>query len=136
MVGGTTTSSGVKTTYSYFYKDGTYVNISDICKGATADVKKEIDRGDVKDEAESIAAQGINIFDLDSPFYTDVCFMYDSPNGKDATPNDRLNTYYPNISLCETGCTPSKVDLDSFEAICTCEINDIIRGKIMDGEER
>ena len=126
LVGGTTTSSGVKTTYSYFYKDGTYVNISDICKGATADVKKEIDRGAVEDEAESIAAQGINIFDLDSPFYTDVCFMYDSPNGKDATPNDRLNTYYPNISLCETGCTPSKVDLDSFEAICTCELNDIM----------
>ena len=52
--------------------------------------------------------------------------MYDSPNGKDATPNDRLNTYYPNISVFETKCTPSKVDLATFEAICTCEFNDIM----------
>ena len=126
LVGGATTSSGVKSTYSYFYKDGTYVNISDICKDATVEVKNQIDKEEVDDEAEKIAAQGINIFDLDSPFYNDVCFMYDSPNGKDATPNDRLNTYYPNISVCETGCTPSKVDLDTFEAICKCEFNDIM----------
>ena len=126
LVGGATTSSGIKSTYSYFYKDGTYINISSICPDATVEVKNQIDLEEVDDEAEKIAAQGINIFDLDSPFYNDVCFMYDSPNGKDATPNDRLNTYYPNISLCETGCTPSKVDLNTFEAICTCEFNDIM----------
>ena len=126
LVGGATTSSGIKSTYSYFYKDGTYINVSEICVDATVEVKNQIDLEEVDDEAEKIAAQGINIFDLDSPFYNDVCFMYDSPNGKDATPNDRLNAYYPNISLCETGCTPSKVDLDSFEAICKCEFNDIM----------
>ena len=126
LVGGATTSSGIKSSYSYFYKDGTYVNISEICQGAKVEVKNQIDLEEVNDEAEKIASQGINIFDLDSPFYNDVCFMYDSPNGRDATPNDRLNTYYPNISVCEAGCTPSKVDLDTFEAVCSCEINDIM----------
>ena len=126
LVGGATTTSGIQSTYSYFYKDGTYVNIPDICKGATVEVKNQIDKEEVDDEAEKIASQGIDIFDLDSPFYNDVCFMYDSPNGKDATPNDRLNAYYPNISVCEKGCTPSKVDLNTFEAICKCEFNDIM----------
>lgn len=69
------------------------------------EIKNQIDLEEVDDEAEKIASQGINIFDLDSPFYNDVCFMYDSPNGRDATPNDRLNAYYPNISVCEAGCT-------------------------------
>ena len=52
--------------------------------------------------------------------------MYDSPNGKDATPNDRLNKYFPNISICETGCTTKGINLTTFEAICKCEFNDIM----------
>ena len=52
--------------------------------------------------------------------------MYDSPNGKDATPSDRLNAYYPNISLCETGCTYDEVDLTTMEVSCKCEYSDIM----------
>ena len=126
LVGGSTSSSGVKSYFSLFYKDGTYINTTEICGATQVQVTNQIDLEEVDDEAELIAAQGVDIFDLDSPFYNDVCFMYDSPNGKDATPNDRLNKYYPNISICETGCTPSKVNLTSFEAICKCEFNDIM----------
>ena len=126
LVGGSTTSSGIKSFYSFFYKDGTYINVTEICEDSTVEVTKQIDLEEVDDEAEKIAGQGINIFDLDSPFYQDVCFMYDSPNGKDATPQDRINTYFPNISICEEGCTPSKVNLTTFEAICKCEFNDIM----------
>ncbi len=126
LVGGSTSSSGVKSLISLFYKDGTYINTTEICGVTQVSVKNQIDLEEVNDEAELIASQGVDIFDLDSPFYNDVCFMYDSPNGKDATPNDRLNKYYPNISICETGCTPSKVNLTSFEAICKCEFNDIM----------
>ena len=89
-------------------------------------VTSQIDLKEVDDDAELIAAQGVYIFDLDSPFYNDVCFMYDSPNGKDATPNDKFNAYYLNISICEKECTPSKINLTSFEAICKCEFNDIM----------
>ena len=126
LVGGSTSSSGVKSLISLFHKDGTYINTTEICGVTQVSVKNQIDLEEVNDEAELIASQGVDIFDLDSPFYNDVCFMYDSPNGKDATPNDRLNKYYPNISICETGCTPSKVNLTSFEAICKCEFNDIM----------
>ena len=126
LVGGESTSKNIKSSFSYFYKDGTYVNISEICTDVTVQVIKQVDLEQVDDEAEVIAAQGIDIFDADSPFYTDICFMYDSPNGKDATPNDRLNTYFPNISLCETGCTPDGVNLTTFEVNCKCEFSDIM----------
>ena len=126
VVGGATTTSGVKSVYSYFYKNGSYINVIQICGAVTVDVKQQIDLDQVHDEAEEIAAQGINIFDAEDPFYTDVCFMYDSPNGKDATPNDRLNKYFPNISICETGCTAKGINLTTFEAICKCEFNDIM----------
>ena len=126
LVGGESTSKNIKSSFSYFYKDGTYVNISQICSDATVQVTKQVDLEQVDDEAELIAAQGVDIFDADSPFYTDICFMYDSPNGKDATPNDRLNTYFPNISLCETGCTPDGVNLTTFEVNCKCEFSDIM----------
>ena len=126
LVGGASTSQNIKSSFSYFYKNGTYINITQICGNVAVSVKKEIDLEQVDDEAEKIAAQGIDIFDKDSAFYTDVCFMYDSPNGKDATPSDRLNAYYPNISLCETGCTYDQVDLTTMEVSCKCEYSDIM----------
>ena len=126
LVGGASTSKNVKSSFSYFYKNGTYINITQICGSVSVSVTKEIDLAQVDDDAEKIAKQGIDIFDKDSAFYTDVCFMYDSPNGRDATPTDRLNTYYPNISLCETGCTYDEVNLTSFEVSCKCEYSDIM----------
>ena len=86
-------------------------------RSVSVSVTEEIDLAKVDDDAELIAVQGIDIFDKDSAFYTDVCFIYDSPNGRDATPTDRLNTYYPNISLCETGCTYDEVKRELNENI-------------------
>ena len=128
LVGGNTSSSGVETTYSFFYKNGDYINASEICQGIKIETTTGIGRENVDDDAEKIAAQGINIFDLDDPFYTDICFMYDSPTGRDATPNDRVATYYPNVSLCDeaAGCEPKSIDLDSFEVICDCKFNDLM----------
>ena len=131
LVGGYSTSSGVETTYSFFYKNGDYINASEICSGIKFDVKNVIDRDKVHDDAEKIAAQGIDIFDLDNPFYTDICFMYDSPTGRDATPKDRFETYFPNITLCneDSGCVPNGLNLTSFEVICKCDLNDIMNNQ-------
>ena len=128
LVGGETVPSGIETSYSFFYKNGDYINVTEICSGIKFDIKNEIDTAKIHNHAEIIASQGINIFDLNHPFYTDICFMYDSPTGRDATPNDRLKTYFPNISLCdeESGCSPKSVNLTTFEVICNCELNDIM----------
>ena len=128
LVGGKTSSNGVTTTYSFFYKNGDYINSTELCSDIKFDIKSEIDLAKVNNYSEEIAKQGINIFDLNDPFYTDICFMYDSPNGKDATPNDRMKAYFPNISLCDekAGCTPKSINLTTFEVVCNCELNDIM----------
>ena len=45
--------------------------------------------------------EGIDVFDLSSPFYNDVCFRYKSK--KDIALKDRILEYFPNITLCEEG---------------------------------
>ena len=42
--------------------------------------------------------QKIDIFNLNSGFYSDIYFHFNSPNEKDCTLRDRIKTFYPNIS--------------------------------------
>ena len=50
---------------------------------------------------------GINVFNSDDPFFTDICFPY-SENGADMILKDRLAYIYQNYSICEEGCTYQK----------------------------
>ena len=126
LVGGSTPSSGIQTAFSLFYKNGTYININKICGDVYVEVINKIDLEEISEGALYIAKQGINIFNISNPFYADVCFKFDSPNGRDATPLDRFKAYFPNVLLCELGCEFSSVDLYTFESTCKCLINDIV----------
>ena len=70
--------------------------------------------------------QKINIFDLENEFYNDICFHFDSPNGKDATLQDRIRTFYPNITLCDQGCKNRGVNITSMKAECECKFQDLL----------
>ena len=78
--------------------------------------------------------QKIDIFDLKSDFYSDICFHFDSPNGKDATLQDRLKTFYPNITLCDDGCRNRGVNLTTMEAKCECIFHDLLSISILNNE--
>ena len=51
-----------------------------------------------------LANQGINIFNISDSFYRDICYDLDIPINKDITLKDRLLLFYPNVTLCDTGC--------------------------------
>ena len=70
--------------------------------------------------------QKINIFDLENDFYNDICFHFDSPNGKDITLQDRIKTFYPNINLCDEGCISKGVNMSNMEAKCECTFHDLL----------
>ena len=61
-----------------------------------------------------LANQNINIFNLSSAFYKDICYHFDSPINKDITLKDRIKLYYPNVTLCESGCHIKGVNLTTF----------------------
>ena len=45
---------------------------------------------------------GYNLFDINSPFYQDICTPYKSNNGTDVPLTDRVNYFYNNNN--ETAC--------------------------------
>ena len=67
--------------------------------------------------------QNIDIFNLSSEFYTDICFHFDSPLDKDISLEDRISLFFPNITLCENGCLIKGVNTTSMRAICECKFN-------------
>ena len=78
--------------------------------------------------------QKIDIFDLASDFYNDICFHYESLNGKDATLQDRIKTFYPNVVLCNKGCKSKGIDLTKLEIECECSFHDLLSKDIFQND--
>lgn len=78
--------------------------------------------------------QKINVFDLNDDFYTDICFKFDSPNGKDSTLQDRIKTFYPKVVLCDKGCRKKGINMTSMEAICECKFHDLLSMDILNND--
>ena len=123
---GRTTSS-----YSlYNPKNGIKLDAATICKDEEIVVEENV--LDILEESgvdyESIVFltdQNIDVFDSSGAFYTDLCYEFDSPVNRDITLEDRLETFYPNISLCDPGCQSKGVNLTTMKAICSCSFSDI-----------
>ena len=49
--------------------------------------------------AEKFAEEGIDVFNIEDPFFNDICIPYTSENGTDVTLSDRVENYYQNIFL-------------------------------------
>ena len=79
----------------------------------------------------SLADQGINIFDLNDPFYKDICYDFDNPNKRDIALRDRVKEVYPNAILCEEGCRNQGINLGDTTATCDCTFRDITHNKIV-----
>ena len=73
----------------------------------------------------SLTEQGINIFDLNDPFYKDICYDFDKPFKRDIALRDRVREAYPNATLCEEGCRNSGINLGDMTATCDCTFHDI-----------
>ena len=78
--------------------------------------------------------QKIDIFDLTNDFYNDICFHYESLNGKDATLQDRIKTFYPNVVLCNNGCKNKGIDLNKLKVECECVFHDLLSNDIFQNE--
>ena len=70
--------------------------------------------------------QDIDIFNSSDEFYTDICYHFESPNGKDVPLADRIHSFYPNVTLCESNCVIKGVNYTSMESICECKFTSII----------
>ena len=57
---------------------------------------------------------GYDLFDINSPFYNDLCTPYKSPDGTDVLLSDRINFYYYNDeTTCQSNCKFSDYLMES-----------------------
>ena len=127
------------TSYSFFHpKTGEKLDAENICKDDVIVVKENLaelisksQNADKFDEQMDLIGQDINIFDAEDRFFTDICYHFESPNGKDVALTDRLQLYYPNITLCDDGCNIKGINLTGLECICECKFNDIMSNSLL-----
>ena len=118
--------------YSFYHPiTGEKINAEEICADTQIEIKEsvlsQLNNTDINLEAAFfLTKQNINIFNLSHEFYTDICFHFKSPNGKDIPLKDRIKTFFPNISLCDEGCETKGVNLTTLESICECKFNNIL----------
>ena len=91
-----------------------------------------LDKNDTFYEAQtSLTSQGINIFDINDPFFTDICYDFDNPLKKDITLNDRIKAVYHNATLCDKGCENKGINYENMSVQCDCSFNDLANSDII-----
>ena len=74
----------------------------------------------------SVVVNGYNVFDVNSPFYNDICTDFTNENGNDVLLDDRRKDYFDeNINLCETGCKFVGYNTSTNLYTCICNIKAI-----------
>ena len=125
--------------YTFYHPEtGIKIDADSICKDEQVVIKESVlnQLNNSETDLNSIlflANQEINIFNISDEFYTDLCFHFKSPNGKDVPLKDRILLFYPNITLCEEGCESKGVNLTSMESICKCQFSDIVSNEFIEG---
>ena len=123
-----------KTIDSYYFFDpisGQELPINDICQDESLITQENLmvklnkDKTDL-DSLFFLTNQDINVFNISSEFYTDICYNFESPIDKDIALKDRILLYYPNITLCENNCKIKGINLTTFRAECECKFNNLI----------
>ena len=112
--------------YNLYHPDtGERLNLSE-CSGSKFAFKTSVfDNGKVDEKlVKYFADLKINIFDINDPFFTDICFNF-SIDEKDVPLDDRIELYYQNISLCDSGCSYIGINLETFEVECSCSVQNI-----------
>ena len=117
-------------TLFYFFEPdrGEELSINDICEENNFTIEKSLTYYSEIDieQAKFFDNQDINIFNSSDVFYNDLCYRFESPNGKDVPLRERILLFYPNITLCDKKCTNIGVNLTSMKAICNCKLSDIL----------
>ena len=125
------------TFYSFFHPvTGKILNATEVCKDDIIEVEESLD--DMLDEnhtyydvQKDLTDQGINIFDPNDPFYTDLCYDFDNPLERDIPLNSRIEYFFPNVSVCDEGCEISGINLENMTAVCNCYFKDITSNSIL-----
>ena len=107
----------------------------DICNEVHLSVEEDIAMKVVNTQkllhVQELAQQDIDVFNSTSEFYVDICYYYNSSIRKDIAVKDRVKIFYPNITLCENGCSIKGINATTMMAECECKINNLINNNAL-----
>ena len=123
-------------TISFWFLDpitGKKLDFQNICLNDTLLINQNIesilnntDNNDNLEIQMELIENNINIFDPNDDFYSDLCYHFISPIKKDIPLKDRLQEFYPNITLCDSGCKNIGINYTIKAAICECKYSDVL----------
>ena len=135
-----TKDQNIKTTKFHIYdpKTGEKIHYEKICENYIATVQEyifpKINSTSINiNSMLFLTKQNVDIFNLSSPFYIDICYSFETYNKKDISLRDRITIIFPNITLCENGCEIKSINLTSLKANCECKINKFLCNDIFAG---
>ena len=68
---------------------------------------------------------GYDMFNINDPFYQDICTPFDSTNGTDILLTDRIDFIYNNDDTqCQPNCHLSQYSIESKYLNCSCSTNE------------
>ena len=80
---------------------------------------------EIKYSYETLKSLGYDMFNLNEPFYQDICTEYTSYRDTDISLSDRFNYIYNNDDTqCQPNCKTSKYSEDTGYLNCSCTINE------------
>ena len=129
------------TFYSFYHPvSGEKLDANKICANDIITVKENLnallnENSAYYEAQKDLTEQGINIFDKNDPFYTDICYDFDNPLKKDIPLNDRIKIFYPDVELCDEGCSYEGINLEDMTATCNCLFNDISNNALIKDNE-
>ena len=86
-----------------------------------------------KETYEQMKASGYDMFNINDPFYQDICSPFDSTNGTDILLSDRINFIYNNDDTqCQPNCQLSQYSLESKYLNCSCSTNKDTNNQIIE----
>ena len=100
-------------------------------------VKMDLSK-ETKDIYEELKSRGYDMFNINDPFYHDVCISYTHTNDVDVLLSDRIDYTYKNKdSQCQPNCQFSSYLVNSLYMNCTCNAvtdDNIIEDKKFNGK--
>ena len=113
--------------YALYFSNGTQIDLS-LCDDTEIKITSSVNTSMISnyDEAKYIYENNkYDIFDINDPFYNDICTSYTSDDGTDVTLKDRQNNYFESISFCDDNCYYAGYDfkLDLVNCICNSTNN-------------
>ena len=121
--------------YKIYDENGQPIELS-TCKDLTIKVKYQIKNASKLNIPKilELAEKGIDIFDIKSEFYNDICYPYSDDNSdSDMILYDRVSDIYQNYSLCGKECKYDSFNIDKMTAYCNCKVKQEVSAELEEG---